>query len=87
MIIGGYNNRNGTFKKQTYIINMTNNTYTTGPDLLTARGYFACHTMNVNGEDFIIVAGGEYLNNRITEYLQKANFESGWKKSKNGTVV
>merc|ERR1712029_769016 len=78
-IIGGYS---GSNRKQTYFINMANNTYTNGPSLLTARREFACHTMQVNGEDFIIVAGGWGPDAwKSTEYLQKANYASGWKKS------
>jgi len=76
-IIGGYS---GVTRSQTYFFNMANNTYTNGPSLLTARSTFACHTMKINGEDFIIVAGG-YGAFKSTEYLQKANYGSGWKKS------
>ena len=65
---------------------MANNTVTNGPSLLTGRGNFACHTINVNGEDYIIVAGGIGAL-KSTEYLQKANYASGWKKSKNRTVL
>ena len=83
LIIGGYGR---TYRRQTYFINMANNTYTTGPDLLTARYLFACNTMNVNGEDYIIVAGG-FGALKSTEYLPKANIASGWQKSKNWTVV
>ena len=83
LIIGG---QYATSRKQTYFINMANNTYTAGPDLLTGRVFFACNTMNVNGEDFIIVAGG-FPAQKSTEYLPKANIASGWQKSKNWTVV
>ena len=83
MLIGGYSYMD---RNQTYLINMANNTYTTGPDLLTARSNLGCHTMNVNGEDFIIVAGGAGAT-QSTEYLPKANYSSGWQKSKNRTVV
>jgi len=79
MIIGGYSGRRSS-RNQTYFINMANNAYTNGPNLLTPRSFFACHTMEVNGEDFIIVAGG-YGASKSTEYLQKANYEIGWKKS------
>ena len=81
LIIGGYS---GNYRTQTYFIHMANNTYTNGPSLLTSRSHFACHTMQVNGEDFIIVAGGSYHRKffRSTEYLQKANYASGWKKGK-----
>jgi len=79
MIIGGYSGGRSSWS-QTYFINMANNTYTNGPNLLTARRFFACHTMQVNGEDFIIVAGGWGSDAwKSTEYLQKANYESGWK--------
>ena len=78
LIIGG---DSGATRSQTYFFNMANNTYTNGPSLLRARSHFACHTMQVNGEDFIIVVGG-YGASKSTEYLQKANYGSGWKKSK-----
>jgi len=77
MIIGG---DSGGLRSQTYFFNMANNTYTNGPSLLTARSFFGCHTMKINGEDFIIVAGG-FGATKSTEYLRKANYESGWKKS------
>merc|ERR1712062_601127 len=78
MIIGGYSG--GSRRKQTHFIHMANNTYTNGPNLRLARHYLACHTMKIDGEDFIIVAGGWYAF-KSTEYLQKANYGSGWKKS------
>ena len=69
-----------------YFFNMANNERTDGPSLLTGRVHFACHTLNVNGEDYIIVAGN-YPGMKSTEYLPKANYKSGWQKSKNWTVV
>ena len=83
LIIGGYSE---IFRKQTYFINIANNTIANGPDLLTARFSFGCHDMKINGEDFIIVAGGNGAW-QSTEYLQKANYQSGWKKSKNYIVA
>ena len=82
MIIGG---ENGGARKQTYFVDMNNNAYTNGPNLLAGRYYFACHTMKVNGEDFIIATGGSGSSGsgRSTEYLQRANWKSGWKRSKN----
>ena len=79
MVIGGHD---GSQRKQTLFIHMGNNSYTEGPNLLIARHWHACHTFHVNGEDFIIVAGGEGAY-RSTEHLPKANYASGWKKSKN----
>merc|ERR1711953_1144321 len=69
LIIGG---SSGRYRTQTYFSHMANNTYTNGPSLLTARSFFGCHTMKINGEDFIIVAGGGSF--KSTEYLQKANY-------------
>ena len=83
MIIGGWVGRN---RRETYFFNMANNERTDGPSLLTARRTFGCNTMNVNGEDYIIVAGGNGAT-RSTEYLPKTNYGSGWQKSKNWTVV
>ena len=83
VIMGGYS---GSNRKQTHFVNMANNTVTNGPSLLTGRYFFACNTMTVNGEDYIIVAGG-YGAEKSTEYLPMANYGSGWQKSKNWTVV
>ena len=83
MIIGGYS---GSDRRETYFFNMVNNERTNGPSLLTARRYFGCHSMNINGEEYIIVAGGSGAT-KSTEYLQKANYGSGWQKCKNWTVV
>ena len=82
LIIGGYGS---TRRTQTYFINIANNTYTIGPNLLTARYSFGCHTIHVNDEDYIIVAGGgsDLFASQSTEYLPKANYYSGWQKSKN----
>ena len=86
LIIGGSDGSGADglgLRRQTHFINMANNTYTNGPNLLIARSMFACHTMQVNDEDFIIVAGGSGVGaQKSTEYLQKANYGSGWKRSK-----
>ena len=68
---------------KTYFINMANNIITNGPKMLKGRYNFACHTLNINGDDYIIVAGGE-SSAKSTEILSKANYESGWIESKNG---
>ena len=81
MIIGGWVGRN---RRETYFFNMANNERTDGPSLLTGRNNFACNTMNVNGEDYIIVDGGF---EKSTEFLPMANYGSGWQKSKNWTVA
>ena len=86
MIIGGVSGNR--ISRETYFINMDNNKITNGPSLQTGRYIFACNTINVNGEDYILVAGGggsAALN--TTEYISKVNYEGGWKKSKNWTVI
>ena len=85
MIIGGQDG-SGNLRRQTHFVNMANNTVTNGPSLLKARSGFACHSMNINGEEHIIVAGGSGAT-KSTEYLQKANHGSGWQKSKNWKIV
>ena len=85
MIIGG-NSETESSTRETHFVNMASNTVTNGPSLRTARSIFACNTMNVNGEDYIIVAGGSGAE-KSTEYLPMANYGSGWQKSKNWTVV
>ena len=85
MVIGGRNG--GSQREQTLFIHTANNSYTEGPELQTARHWTGCNTINVNGEDYIIVAGGEGASSKSTEVLQKANIASGWQKSKHRTVV
>ena len=84
MIIGGYG-YDGDPRGQTHFIDMANNRWTYGPSLLVPRYNFACHTMSVHDEDYIIVAGGYAYGEMIfsTEYLSKVNYESGWKLVKN----
>ena len=84
MIIGGWDGSNR--RRQTHFVNMANNTVTDGPSLLKARSSFSCHSMSINGEEYIIAAGG-WPGLKSTEYLPKANYGSGWQKSNNWTVV
>ena len=84
MVIGG---QDGSQRKQTLFIHTANNSFTEGPNLQTARHWTGCNTINVGGEDYIIVAGGEGASSKSTEVLQKANYGSGWEKSRNQTVV
>ena len=84
MIIGGSDGSSN--RRETHFVNMASNTVSNGPNLLTARRFFGCHTMNVSGEEYIIVAGG-YWTEKSTEYLPVANSGSGWQNSKNWTVV
>ena len=80
MVIGGYG---ASQRSQTHFINISNNSYTDGPNLLIARHWTACHTFIINGEDYIIVAGGSGAE-KSTEVLSKANYgTTGWEKSKN----
>ena len=64
-------------QRKSYFINMANNTYTEGPSVLTRGRHYACHTMNINGDDYIIVSG------HTTQALSKTNYKRGWQKSKN----
>jgi len=82
VIMGGYS---GSNRKQTHFVNMANNTVTNGPSLLKARSTFSCHSMSINGEEYIIAAGG-WPGLKSTEYLPKANYGSGWQKSVDSPV-
>ena len=80
--------------KETFFINMGNNTVTPGPKLIEGRQYHACHEMTVDRESYIVVTGGTRLSrqtgwpgwNRIriksTEILSKSSFGKGWQKGK-----
>ena len=81
MVIGGSGGRTRTF-----LIHTANNSYTEGPNLQIGHHWTGCNTITVNGQDYIIVAGGSGAAGS-TEYISKANYASGWKRSKNRTVV
>ena len=80
MVIGGWSNR---YMADTGFVNMANGTYTKGPNLIVGRYSAACSTININGEDYIIVNGGQGYNSKQTELLKKSDFKSGWIKSNN----
>ena len=81
MLIGGYSS-NGP-RKETYFVDIVNNTVTHGPQLMKARYYFSCEEMIVNGETFIVVVGGHGDSpERSTEMLPKSKVVNGWKKGK-----
>ena len=80
MFMGGHSARKGT-----YFINLNNNTITNGPSLLAGRSHMACHEFSFNGEDYILVVGGD--SKSTTELLKKSDLENGWQKSKNSKVL
>ena len=75
MVIGGGGSE---VYKETHFVNIDNNTITDGPPLINGRLYFACNEMSVNGESFIVVAGGS-KSTGTTEVLSKTNVGNGWK--------
>ena len=82
LMIGG---GDSTWKsmKNTYYVNMNTNRVTNGPTLLTARRFHACNEIIVNGESFIIVAGGSGSGaGTSTEYLSKSSTRNRWKAGK-----
>ena len=79
MVIGGYTNGGRT--ANTYFVDMNTNRLTNGPSLIRARYYHACNEIIVNGESFIIVAGG-YGAFTSTEYLSKSSKGNRWKTGK-----
>ena len=74
LISGGYWD-----SKKTYFINYgaTYGAITEGPTLKKKRYYSACQEMVVNGEEFVIVAGGNWEWNSV-EVLSKKYPEKGW---------
>ena len=78
MVIGGYSTKSSK-SKETYFIDMINNRVTPGPSLINGRRYLGCQEMIVNGESFIVVAGGSGAKN-LTEFLPKSNLKGGWEK-------
>ena len=77
-IIGGYNTL-----KDTYFVNISDNTIKEGPELPQGRQYHSCNEIKVNGEQYIVVTGGHPHDNlKSTILLSKSNFENGWQKSK-----
>ena len=82
MVIGGYSD---SARKETYFFHMGNNTISNGPKLLTERSSHACHEINVNGEEFIVVVGGRKGGKvyTSTEVLPKSSYTNGWQYGKN----
>ena len=85
MVIGGkpiddWHSTN--LQSTTYFINTNEGTVTKGPELLNARSNHACSELIVDGEEFIVVTGGQGLEKSVqksTEYLSKASFKTdGW---------
>ena len=60
---------------ETYFINMVTNKLSNGPKMHIGRYAHACNEMTVNGETFIVVAGGT-----TTEVLSKSSKSNGWKR-------
>ena len=68
------------------ILNKANVEFKKGPNLIIARKQHACAKMEINGEIFIVVAGGitnsdiggdgERLGSRSVEFLNKKCFRS-----------
>ena len=81
MVIGGHGGSPRGYRSSTYFINMNTNRLTYGPSLLKARNYHACNEMIINGESFIIVAGGSGAETS-TEYLSKSSTGNKWKAGK-----
>ena len=74
----------GSYRDESYFINVRTNQRTNGPSLNTARSGHACGELEVNGKSFIIVTGGSYSAYlRSTEVLDKSNVGQGWQKGKN----
>jgi len=67
-----------SLEKETFFINMGNQTLTEGPNLMEGRRSHACHEMTINGEPHIIVSGGYGV--KSTEILSKSSFGKGWQK-------
>ena len=80
MVIGGNPDPGYSTTSQigTFLFNLNDNTVTIGPALINARFRHACSEMTVNGEEFIVVTGGNPVK-QSTEYLSKASFNDGWK--------
>merc|ERR1711862_814290 len=80
MVIGGFTSDGATTR--TYFVNMNTERLTNGPSLLKARGHMGCNEIIVNGESYIIVAGGTGAS-ASTEYLSKSSTGNKWKTGPN----
>merc|ERR1712062_859919 len=79
LVIGGYGN--GSYRRETYFINVKTNQLTNGPSLNNARSSHVCAEVQVNGKSYIIVTGGyNDAGLRSTEILDKSNVEQGWQR-------
>ena len=86
MVIGGYRKSGRSYRSttSTYFVDMNTNRLTNGPSLLKPRHYHACNEIIVNGESYIIVAGGSGSSGvgASTEYLSKSSSGNRWKTGK-----
>ena len=80
MLIGANSGGKDTDRRETFFINMGNETRTPGPKLMQGRFHHACNQMTVDGDSFVIVTGG--YPHYSTEILSKSSFGKGWQKGK-----
>ena len=73
MVIGGSDKNGGSNK--TFFVNMVTNKLSNGPKLHFGGNGCACNEMTVNGETFIVVAGGTKM-----EVLSKSSKSNIWKR-------
>ena len=70
------------WRKETFFINMGNQTVTPGPKLMEGRSEHARHEMTATGESIIIVTGGYGGSGLLksTEILSQSSLGKGWQK-------
>ena len=87
MVTGGYDNTNEF--KTTSIIDIANDQRTSGPDLIVARSFHGCNTIEIGSKKYAIVLGGRAGNTRLasTELLDLDQLDQGsWTIGKSFTV-
>ena len=82
MIIGG--STNGPESAKSYVINVESKVIESGPELMHARDVHACSEIEIDGKQYIIIAGGSFqIDQKVlssTELLDRYDFSQGWQK-------
>ena len=78
-VVGGLD-QNGDSRAETYIINIKTSKVINGPKLKTARYKHACQELQIEGQNYVVVVGGEkgFGILKSTEVLDKENLDQGW---------
>merc|ERR1711976_110095 len=78
-VSGGYS---GSTRRETFFVNIVEDTITNGPDLQNGRYAHGCNEIVINNVPYIVVTGGWNPHaHKSTEILSKEDYTNGWQRS------